>query len=207
MPAPRWPAIVPDMASAVSALGAIVLAVSVFLPWYGVSFTADGVAYAQQLSEQVASQYGNADAAVLRRRRCTRLSAGSPGSSSRPSSAHQVLQDMNVVLLVLAGLGCSIALLALAALGRPRRPTAARSALLGSVAAVCVLYRMVDAAHAGRRAARAVAARGRVAGAARLAGDDRRRRCGREPRRRRRSAMREVADAWSGLSGWTPGPD
>ena len=32
----------------VSALGAVLLAVSVFLPWYGVSFTANGIALAQQ---------------------------------------------------------------------------------------------------------------------------------------------------------------
>ena len=44
----------------VSALGAIVLAVSVFLPWYGVSFTAHGIAFAQQLGSQVAPQFGNA---------------------------------------------------------------------------------------------------------------------------------------------------
>jgi hypothetical protein len=44
----------------ISALGAIVLAVSVFLPWYGVSFTADGLAYAQQIGDQAAAQFGNA---------------------------------------------------------------------------------------------------------------------------------------------------
>jgi hypothetical protein len=34
----------PRYGSLVSALGAILLAVSVFLPWYGVSFTAHGIA-------------------------------------------------------------------------------------------------------------------------------------------------------------------
>ena len=36
------------------------LAVSVFLPWYGVSFTADGLAFAQQAGDQAAAQFGNA---------------------------------------------------------------------------------------------------------------------------------------------------
>ena len=44
----------------ISALGAILLAVSVFLPWYGVSFTATGLAYAQQIGDQAAAQFGNA---------------------------------------------------------------------------------------------------------------------------------------------------
>ena len=43
-----------------SALGAILLAVSVFLPWYGLSFTANGIGVVQQVGDQVASQLGNA---------------------------------------------------------------------------------------------------------------------------------------------------
>src|SRR5262249_13224271 len=41
----------------VAALGAAVLAVSVFLPWYGVSITASGAATAQQQLTTVAQQY------------------------------------------------------------------------------------------------------------------------------------------------------
>ena len=44
----------------IAALGAAVLAVSVFLPWYGVSITASGAASAQQELSTVAQQYGNA---------------------------------------------------------------------------------------------------------------------------------------------------
>ena len=44
----------------ISTLGAIVLAVSVFLPWYGVSFTAAGLTSVQQIGDQAASQFGNA---------------------------------------------------------------------------------------------------------------------------------------------------
>ena len=45
----------------VSALGAVLLAVAVFLPWYGLSFTAHGIALAQQVGDQFAAQYGNAE--------------------------------------------------------------------------------------------------------------------------------------------------
>ena len=46
--------------SAISALGAAVLAVSVFLPWYAFSLTASGVTSAQEsLANAVAHQYGN----------------------------------------------------------------------------------------------------------------------------------------------------
>ena len=39
----------------VSACGAILLAVSVFLPWYGLTFTASGVAFVQQMTSQLAA--------------------------------------------------------------------------------------------------------------------------------------------------------
>ena len=45
--------------SLVSAIGAILLLVAVFLPWYGVSFTAHGVALAQQAGASFAAQFGN----------------------------------------------------------------------------------------------------------------------------------------------------
>jgi hypothetical protein len=91
----------------VSALGAIVLAVSVFLPWYGMSVTAH-----HQLT------------AV---------------------SAHQALRDLNIVLLVLAGLAMLDALFPLArSVSSVPDGAGASVVLLGTVATVCVLYRMVD---------------------------------------------------------------
>jgi hypothetical protein len=45
---------------AAAALGAAMLAASVFLPWYGLSFTAAGVGVAQHLGDQLAAQFGNA---------------------------------------------------------------------------------------------------------------------------------------------------
>lgn len=124
--------------------GAILLAVSVFLPWYGVSFTARGVALAQQVSEQVGSEFGNAKLQGYLGSLHAGLS-GLVGHEIVALSAHQVLSTLNVVLLILAGLGILIALLALAG------PASAASdanrvplALLGLIGAVCVAFRMVD---------------------------------------------------------------
>ncbi len=128
----------------ISALGAIVLAVSVFLPWYGVSFTADGLAFAQQAGDQAAAQFGNATLQSYMGEFHASLSSLA-GHQFMALSAHQALKDLNVVLLLLAGLAIVIALMVLAgsdssSSGGHRAPLA----LLGVIAAVCVLYRMVD---------------------------------------------------------------
>jgi hypothetical protein len=128
----------------VSALGAILLAVAVFLPWYGISFTAHGIAVAQQVNERVGAEFGNA---ALQSYMGT-IHAGLSslvGHEVVALSAHQALSNLNVVMLVLAGLGILIALLALAG------PASASSdanrgplALLGLVAGACVVFRIVD---------------------------------------------------------------
>lgn len=128
----------------VSALGAVLLAVSVFLPWYGVSFTASGIAYVQHVGDQVAAQFGNATLQGY----VSGLHANLEGLTGRQVgavSAHQALTDMNVILLVLAGLALLDALMPLARTGAPLPGGAGGSVmLLGAVAAVCVLYRMID---------------------------------------------------------------
>jgi hypothetical protein len=128
----------------ISALGAVVLAVSVFLPWYGLSFTAAGLAFAQQVGDQAVSQFGNAALQGYLSEFHANLSSLA-GHQFAALSAHQALKDMNVVLLLLAGAAIAIALMALAGVGSlsvdgHRAPLA----LLGILAALCVLYRMVD---------------------------------------------------------------
>jgi hypothetical protein len=128
----------------VSALGAVLLAVAVFLPWYGVSFTAHGIAAAEQAGEQFTAQYGNA--ALQSHLSGFHASlAGLLDHELFALSAHQALSTLNVLLLVLAALGILLALLALAG------PAAASSeanrvplALLGLLGAACVAFRMVD---------------------------------------------------------------
>jgi hypothetical protein len=127
----------------VSALGAIVLAVSVFLPWYGVSFTPGGVALVQHVGDQVASQFGNPTLQTYVSGLHANL-AGLAGHEFMALSAHQALKDLNVVLLVLAGLALLDALFPLARSAAPIPEGAGGSVVLvGSVATVCVLYRMV----------------------------------------------------------------
>ena len=129
---------------AVSALGAIVLAVSVFLPWYGVSFTAAGIASAQHFGEQVVAQYGNASLQSLLGSAHQQLGSLA-GQQFTALSAHQVLHDMNIFLLVLAGLAMLDAILPLARSDGSMPAGAGGSVvILGSVAALCVIYRMVD---------------------------------------------------------------
>lgn len=185
----------------VSALGAIVLAISVFLPWYGVSFTPHGIAFAQQVGNQVAAQFGNATLQSYMASLHANL-AGLAGHEFLSLSAHQALNTLNVVLLIAAGLGCVIALFALAGStsGEANRSSLA---LLGAVAGACVLYRMIaPPSPAGDMFALSLregawlsllGAVAMVAGAlwpARLAGAD--------PR------QADAQDAWSQLSGWTP---
>jgi hypothetical protein len=128
----------------ISTLGAIVLAVSVFLPWYGVSFTAAGLAFAQQIGDQAASQFGNATLQSYMSNFHASLNSLA-GHQFIALSAHQALKDLNVVLLLLAGLAIAIALIALAGPGFSSSDGhRAPLGLLGAVAAICVLYRMID---------------------------------------------------------------
>jgi hypothetical protein len=98
----------------VSALGAIVLIVSVFLPWYEVAL----------------SLHAGAGAVA--------------GHQVSTLSAHRALRDVNVVLLALAALAILDTLAPLAPTGRPLPGGAGGSVvLLGAVAAALVLLRML----------------------------------------------------------------
>ena len=160
----------------VSALGAVVLAVSVFLPWYGVSFTAAGLAYAQQIGDQAAAQFGNAALQSYLGELHTNLSSLA-GHQFTALSAHQALKDLNVVLLLLAGRGDRNRaagtrgrriLLGLRS-RRPSRSVGPAGNRRGRVRALSD----GRSTRAGRRAARPLPARGRMAGVARLGGDRR----------------------------------
>jgi hypothetical protein len=191
----------PRYGQVVSALGALVLAISVFLPWYGVSFTSSGAAYAQQVGSQVAAQYGNA---TLQSYVASLHSSftGLVGHEFLSLSAHQTLKTLNVVLLIAAGIGCLIALFALAGSASAAANRGAL-ALVGAVAGTCVLYRMVELpppsgemfALSLREGAwlALLGALAMIAGAVWPAvGTGAKSRTG------------DARDAWSELSGWTP---
>jgi hypothetical protein len=191
----------PRYGQLVAAVGAVVLAVSVFLPWYGVSFTSNGLAVAQRVGSQVASQYGNSTLQAYMSSLHSRL-AGYVGHEFVSLSAHQALKTLNVVLLIVAGVGCVVALLALAGASAPNA-NRGLLALLGAIAAGCVLYRMISPPNPAasllslslREGAwlALIGALAMVAGAmwpAAHAGAG--------------ASDSDVQDAWSGLSGWTP---
>jgi hypothetical protein len=188
----------------VSACGAILLAVSVFLPWYGLSFTAGGVAFVQHMADQVASQFGNANLQAYVGAQHGSLSALA-GHEFAAASAHQALKNLNIVLLVLAGLAILDALVPLAR-GGSSVPDGGGAAVvvLGAVASLCVIYRMVspptpagDLVSLSLREGAWLALLGSLAI---VAG-------GLWPRPRAASSPEPettLEAAWSGLSGWTP---
>ncbi len=187
----------------VSALGAILLAISVFLPWYGISFTAAGIAAAQQISQQVVQEFGNATLQSYTSGLHANL-AGLAGHQFAAVSAHQVLKYMNVTLLVIAGLALLDVMLPLAR-PLPSMPDGAggSAVLLGAIAAVCVVFRMVD---------RPVPVEGLMSLSLRegawlaLLGSITMVLGGMWPRVTTAPASSEpkLQDSWSALSGWTP---
>lgn len=187
----------------VSSLGAILLAVSVFLPWYGLSFTASGIALVQQSADQVASQFGNASLQAYLGAQHASLSALA-GQEFVAVSAHQVLRDLNVVLLALAGLAMLAALIPLARAGAAPEGGGAAVVLPGAIATLSVAYRIVRPPSAtGALLALSVregAWLALVGSLAIVAG-------GLWSRARlpaRGSSETSLESAWSGLSGWTP---
>ena len=124
----------------VSALAAAVLAVSMFLPWYSVSITPTGAAEAQQQLATVAQQYGNANLQSM----ANEVGAQFSSIAGRPLatvSAHQVLKDVSKVLLLLAAVALVASLLSLAGVVEV---SGGQIALVGLVAALFVLFRMVS---------------------------------------------------------------
>ncbi len=129
----------------VAALGAAVLAVSVFLPWYGIRVTASGAAAAGQASDQIVSQFGNARL----QQELAPLHAGLNALVGREVgslSARDALKYMSIVLLVLAGLALLDSLFGLAGVRGGAHPEGAGAALVlvGVVAAACILFRLVS---------------------------------------------------------------
>ena len=131
------------LGSLISAVGAALLAVAVFLPWYGVTLTAGGVASAQQALNNVAQQYGNATFQTQAKAIGLGFSAFT-GHQLTTLSAHQALKYLNVILLILAAVAFLVALLRLAGVSESSQTGGGQVALAGLLATVCVLFRMVD---------------------------------------------------------------
>jgi hypothetical protein len=131
------------LGSLISAIGAALLAVSVFLPWYGVSLTARGAAFAQQALNNVAQQYGNAT--LQTQAKAIGLGFGAfTGHQVTTLSAHQALKYLDAILLILAAIALLAALLRLAGASEPIQTGGSQIAFVGLLATICVLFRMVE---------------------------------------------------------------
>ena len=189
----------------VAALGAVLLAVAVFLPWYGVSFTAHGIAFVQQAGDQAAAQYGNA---ALKSALGTFQAnvAGLAGHEFVAVSAHQALKQINVALLIVAGLGIVIALVGLAGPITSAESNRGPLALLGALAAALALFRILVPPSPGGVGGDLLALSVRegawlaLLGALAMIGGALwpRTHAGKEP------SQADLEGVWSGLSGWTP---
>jgi hypothetical protein len=184
------------------ALGAVLVAVGVFLPWYGVSLTTAGAAATENVGDQLVSTYGNA----AMQSHLIELHAGINSLVGRQLASitgHQAMKYLSVVLLVLAGLALLDALLPLARSGALANGAGGSLPLLGLVALLCVAGRMVFRPLPPGELI-ALSLRGGawlclLGAALMLVG-------GLWPRAHARTEAIEerVEDALAGLSGWTP---
>jgi hypothetical protein len=188
----------------VSALGAIVLAVSAFLPWYGVGLTARGAGFVSQLGAQLAARFGNASLQSQVAQARPRLSALA-GRQLGSVSAEQLFAHIGPLLVIIAGAGILVSLVGLA-FSETREIDAAGPwlALLGALAACLALYRIAVRPGGGSQYLQLTlreGAWGALVGALGMILG------GLWPRRLRArgASPADLAEAWSGLSGWTPG--
>lgn len=181
------------------------LAVSVFLPWYGVSLTANGTSYFQQVTDKVVTQWGNA-ALQSQLGAANADVSGLAGRQLATLSGHQALKYTSIVLLLLGGVAFLLALLRL--VDSPGLPSANGSTIvgLGVLATICVLFRMSEPPSAPGQFAEyfslslhygawlaLLSSLGVVLGSAwpRMASP-------------RSGSARESQNLWAELSGWTP---
>jgi len=124
------------------AAGSALLAVSVFLPWFGFTLTASGASAAQQGLNNAAQEFGNSTFQSAARNIGNSFDT-IVGRQVATLSAHQALKVINLVLLAVAAIAFVAALLRLAA---PSTSAPARGlvALVGAMAALCILYRMAS---------------------------------------------------------------
>jgi len=121
-----------------AAVGAAVVGVATFQPWYAVSITPAGAVAAQQQITPGAQHVNPAFQSLVNE-------IGTPfravaGRRVGSLSAHQSMRRMSTLLLVLAGLALAVSLWRLAGM---IEGGGGLVAFAGVVAALCVVYRMV----------------------------------------------------------------
>jgi len=126
----------------VAALGAAVLAVSVFLPWYGVDITASGAAAVEQRIATLAQEYGNSNLQTQLQQ--WEWNHGSlVGYQIGTLSAHRYLQYTSMILFVIAGIALVGALFRLADMQGLLFATGNQLAVVGGLAALLIVSRMI----------------------------------------------------------------
>jgi hypothetical protein len=133
----------------IAALAAAVLAISVFMPWYGVSITPSGAAAAKQQLATVAQEYGNTAFQTLVNERGPAYWNSLGGRQIAAVSAHQVMGRASTILLVLAGIALLASLLRLADMHGVLFATGSQIALMGGLAFAVVFYRVLVRPGAG----------------------------------------------------------
>lgn len=126
----------------IAALGAAVLAVSVFLPWYGVSLTPSGAASAQREFTALVQQYGNATVQAEANRAGAQFDS-LVGRQIVTVSARRGMKYVSLILLALAGIALLTTLLRLADMRGLLFATGGQIALFGFLAALVVFFRML----------------------------------------------------------------
>jgi hypothetical protein len=132
----------------ISTLGAVVLAVSVFQPWYGVGITASGAASAQQELVTAAQQYGNATSQSVASQLGAQFGALT-GRRLASVSGHDASKNVSRLLLALAAISLIASLLRLAGIAGLLEAGGGQIALAGGTAALLVLFRMLAPPGAG----------------------------------------------------------
>jgi len=126
----------------IAALGAAVLAISVFLPWYGLSITQSGATATKQELVAAAEKYGN----TTFQTEVTGVGARFNqlvGRQLTSVSADEALSHVRTILLVLAGVAFLASLLRLFDARGVLYATGGQIALIGVLAAGVVFFRIV----------------------------------------------------------------
>lgn len=126
----------------IAALAAVVLALSVFMPWYGVTITASGAAAAQTELAIAAREYGNAN--FQTQANILKMKFGSiAGRQVATVTARETMKRVSLILLVLAGIALLASFLRLADLRGLLFATGSQIALMGGLAFAVVFFRLL----------------------------------------------------------------
>src|SRR5436190_14650496 len=126
----------------IAVLSAVLLALSLFFPWYGVSFTTTGIGVVQEHAAEVAQQWGNSEFQALVHEQEPDI-ATLAGRQIATVSAHRILKNGSLILLVLAGIALVASLIRLADIRALPWATGGQIAVVGVLALGIVFLRML----------------------------------------------------------------